>query len=313
MTDRVCPALVYHPCYSELALPANHRYPINKYRVLHQRLLELGITEQHFVPSTPVDITQLQQVHAPDYVQSLQQGTITASAMRRIGFPWSEALFRRSLYSLGGTLAAAELALKHGIALHLSGGYHHAFYGEGAGFCLFNDLVFAAKTLQQRGVDKILIFDLDVHQGDGSADMLADNPAIISCSVHCEKNFPSRKKHSDWDIGLARDCSDNEYLTAVAESLDTLLRLHQPALVIYDAGVDIHQHDELGLLSISTETLYQRDLLVLQRCYDAGIPVAAVIGGGYQRNIDTLVQLHLQLFKAAFTVCGSDLASKIET
>jgi acetoin utilization deacetylase AcuC-like enzyme len=308
------PAMLYHPCYSALELPAQHRYPILKYQTLHQQLLNIGVPEDAFQLSQPVSEATLSQVHCPDYIDSLKTGSIDAKAMRRIGFLWSPQLYQRSLCSVGGTLQTAQAALDSGgIALHLSGGYHHAFYAEGSGFCLFNDLVVAAKALLQQGLDKILLFDLDVHQGDGSALLLADEPRIISCSVHCEKNFPYRKQQSDWDIALAKDCTDEEYLTAVEQSLTSLLTWHQPDLVIYDAGVDIHRNDELGLLNISTPALYQRDLLVLQHCQQRGIPVAAVIGGGYQRNVAALVQLHLQLFKAAFTLYGSQLAGKIET
>ncbi|MDX5406434.1 MAG: histone deacetylase [Chromatiaceae bacterium] len=308
------PAMLYHPCYSALELPAQHRYPILKYQTLHQQLLSIGVPDDAFQLSVPVSEAMLSQVHCSGYIDSLKTGSIDAKAMRRIGFPWSSQLYQRSLCSVGGTLQTAQAALDTGgIALHLSGGYHHAFYAEGSGFCLFNDLVVAAKTLLTRGVDKILLVDLDVHQGDGSALLLADEPRIISCSVHCEKNFPYRKQQSDWDIALAKDCTDDEYLTAVEQSLTSLLNWHRPDLVIYDAGVDVHRDDELGLLNISTPALYQRDLLVLQHCQQLNIPVAAVIGGGYQRNVAALVQLHLQLFKAAFTLYGSDLAGKIKT
>lgn len=307
------PAMVYHPCYSDLALPDRHRYPIEKYRYLHQQLLQLGVSATHFIQPTAIMPDELALVHCPAYIQSLSDGSIDSKAMRRIGFPWSAQLYQRSLYSVGGTVLTAQLALQHGIALHLSGGYHHAFYAEGSGFCLFNDLVVAAKTLLAQGVDKILLLDLDVHQGDGSALLVADEPRIISCSLHCEKNFPYRKQVSDWDIGFAKGCSDAEYLQAVRQSLSSLVQWHQPDLVLYDAGVDIHRDDELGLLNISTTALYQRDLMVLQYCTTRNIPVAAVIGGGYQRNIAALVKLHLQLFKAAFTLCDSDFAGKIET
>lgn len=307
------PAMFYHPCYSELVLPQQHRYPIQKYRTLYEELLNLGVPAGAFSQSTPISIAELAAFHCPSYINSLYDGSIDAKAMRRIGFPWTAQLFQRSLCSLGGTLQTAQAALEAGIALHLSGGYHHAFYAEGSGFCLFNDLVVAAKTMLRRGLDKILLVDLDVHQGDGSAAMLADEPRIISFSVHCEKNFPYRKQPSDWDIGLPPDCTEQHYLEAVQQSLHTLIRWHKPDLVIYDAGVDIHQNDELGLLNISTEAIFQRDHLVLQSCVAESIPVAAVIGGGYQRNINALVQLHLQLFKAAFTLCGSDFAGKIET
>lgn len=308
------PAMLYHPCYSALELPAQHRYPIAKYQMLYQQLLALGVPADAFVLSQPVSETQLEQVHCPAYIQSLRDGSIDAKAMRRIGFPWSAQLYQRSLCSVGGTLQTTQAALSRGgIALHLSGGYHHAFYAEGSGFCLFNDLVVAASLLLEQGLDKILIVDLDVHQGDGSALLLANEPRIITCSLHCEKNFPYRKQHSDWDIAVAKDCSDEAYLNAVEQSLLSLLNWHQPDLVIYDAGVDIHQQDELGLLNISTPALYQRDLTVLQSCTERNIPVAAVIGGGYQRNVAALVQLHLQLFKAAFSLYGSEFASKIET
>lgn len=294
------PPLIYHPCYSELQLPDRHRYPIGKYRALYQALVAAGVPEECFVEPTAATLTELALVHDATYIEVLCSGLLDAKAMRRIGFPWSEFLISRSLRSVGGTIQTAKLALQHGLALHLSGGYHHAFAGEGSGFCLFNDLAIAARVLQQQGVDKILIFDCDVHQGDGTALIFADDPNIITASLHGEKNFPSRKQQSDWDLGLPNGCSDMPYLEAVQQSLDYLLALHQPDLVLYDAGVDIHQHDDLGLLSVSTEGILARDQLVINRCRDLNIPLAAVIGGGYQRDLTALTAVHLQLFKAAF-------------
>lgn len=295
--------LIYHECYSDLVLPERHRYPIGKYRALYQRLLAAGVPANAFITdSPPATVAQLALVHQTDYIDTLLSGQIDPKAMRRIGFPWSEFLVRRSLQSVGGTIACAQLALQYGCALHLSGGYHHAFAGEGAGFCLFNDLAVAAKVLQQQGVGRILIFDCDVHQGDGTALLFADDSNIITASLHGEKNFPARKQQSDWDIGLPTHCTDTLYLEAVEQSLDYLLRLYQPDLVLYDAGVDIHQHDDLGLLNISTTGVRQRDQLVLSRCQQAGIPLAAVIGGGYQRDLTALTDVHLQLFQAAFHV-----------
>ncbi len=307
------PALVYHPCYSALSLPVRHRYPIGKYQALYQALLAAGLPERVFHRPSAIAPAELACIHHSSYIDSICQGTILPQAMRRIGFPWSAQLVTRSLISVAGTRLCAELALSQGMALHLSGGYHHARAGEGAGFCVFNDLAFAAKSMLAKGLSKILIFDLDVHQGDGTAGIFATEPAIVTASIHCEKNFPARKICSDWDIGLARQCSDSEYLEAVSQSLETLLNWHQPELVLYDAGVDIHRNDELGLLDISTDALYQRDLLVLSACRSRNIPVAAVIGGGYQRDIAALTQLHWQLFKAAFTVCGLTLGAEIET
>lgn len=307
------PGLVYHPCYSALSLPDRHRYPITKYQALYRALLAGGVTADAFSIPQPIAATELNCIHDIDYIASICAGSITPQAMRRIGFPWSQALVDRSLVSVAGTRLCAELALTRGISLHLSGGYHHARHAEGAGFCVFNDLAFAGRSMLARGLSKILIFDLDVHQGDGTAGIFAAEPAIITASVHCEKNFPARKIRSDWDIGLARQCTDAEYLEAVQQSLESLLNWHQPELVLYDAGVDIHQQDELGLLQISTSALYQRDLLVLNACRSRDIPVAAVIGGGYQRDVAALTQLHLQLFKAAFTVSGLSLGAEIKT
>ncbi|MCC5851605.1 MAG: histone deacetylase [Alkalimonas sp.] len=305
--------LIYHSCYSALSLPERHRYPIGKYQKLQQQLLSIGVAASQFQQPAPIQPHELSLVHCPDYVQALCEGRLDAKAMRRIGFPWSKALIARSLTSMAGTRLCAERALETGLALHLSGGYHHAFYDQGSGFCLFNDLVFAARSLQQQGVRRILIFDLDVHQGDGTALMLADNPDIITCSVHCDKNFPYRKQASDWDLALPTDISEHDYLHEVAQALDCLLNWFQPDLVLYDAGVDCHQQDELGLLQLSTAALLERDRLVLQRCYNAQIPLAAVIGGGYQRDLNALTQLHLQLFKAAFELTTPLLAGKIKT
>jgi acetoin utilization deacetylase AcuC-like enzyme len=295
--------LVYHECYSDLVLPERHRYPIGKYRAIYQHLLRVGLPEVWFdLDAPPATAAQVGLVHHPDYIDALCDGRLDSKAMRRIGFPWSEFLLQRSLQSVGGTVRTMQLALNHGIALHLSGGYHHAFAEEGAGFCLFNDLAVAAKAARQQGVEKVLIFDCDVHQGDGTALLFADDPTIITASLHGEKNFPARKQQSNWDIALPTHCGDLDYLDAVKTSLDYLLHLHQPDLVLYDAGVDIHQDDDLGLLQVSTAGVFQRDHFVFERCRALQIPVAAVIGGGYQRDISKLTAVHSQLFRAACAV-----------
>ena len=295
--------LVYHECYSDLVLPERHRYPIGKYRALYQHLLRVGVPQAWFdLDAPPATAAQLGLVHHPDYIDALCHGALDNKAMRRIGFPWSEFLLQRSLQSVGGTVRTMQLALEHGIALHLSGGYHHAFAEEGAGFCLFNDLAVAAKAALQQGVGKVLIFDCDVHQGDGTALLFADEPNIITASLHGEKNFPARKQQSDWDIALPTHCGDEDYLDAVKTSLEYLLHLHQPDLLLYDAGVDIHQDDDLGLLQVSTTGVYQRDTFVFARCRALQIPVAAVIGGGYQRDMTKLTAVHSQLFRAACAV-----------
>ncbi|GAA5188966.1 histone deacetylase [Ferrimonas gelatinilytica] len=289
---------VYDPLYSQLVLPERHRYPISKYGLLHQALQATDLPIQWHRPQgiTP---EQLALVHDTDYLTRFLNGTLSSTALRRIGFPWSEQLVQRTLRSCGGTLATATLAVEHGVACHLSGGYHHAHHDFGSGFCIFNDLVVTAATLQQQGLGRVLIFDCDVHQGDGSATLAADKPEIITVSLHCEKNFPARKPPSDVDIPLPRQMGDDAYLDSVTTVLPWVLSLYQPELVLYDAGVDIHQEDALGHLAVSTEGLYRRDRAVLAECRQRGIPVAAVIGGGYADDPAALTPRHLQLFHAA--------------
>jgi acetoin utilization deacetylase AcuC-like enzyme len=292
--------LVFHPIYSQLDLPERHRFPIEKYQGIRDGLSALGVADDSFQMATPVSPKDLRQVFNPEYVQLLIDGTLDAKAMRRIGFPWSAQLIQRSLTAVGGTVLTANLALEHGKALNLTGGYHHAFANYGSGFCLFNDLYLAALSmLQSPNIDKVLIFDCDVHQGDGTAKLAENNAQIYTVSLHAEKNFPYRKQHSNMDFNLSKGTQDNEYLDTVDSALHLAINTFQPDAVIYDAGVDIHIDDDLGHLNISTQGVYQRDCLVFDTCKKKGLPIAAVIGGGYQRNIDALVNVHLQLYKAA--------------
>ncbi|PSU32534.1 histone deacetylase [Photobacterium lutimaris] len=299
--------LVYHPIYSELELPPQHRYPIHKYRMLYQHLdQELGLglhPHLQLHQPHPISIDEVKQLHHPDYIDALFSNTLPAAKMRRIGFPWSPQLIERTLTSSGGTKLTVDLAYQHGIGIHLSGGYHHAHHDFGSGFCLINDLALAARhALTLKGIDKVMIIDCDVHHGDGTATLLADNPEIITFSVHCDKNFPARKPASDIDLALPRDTTTEEYLDAFASILPLALAQHQPDIVIYDAGVDIHQHDELGYFKVCIDGIYQRDHLVLSLCRNASIPVAAVVGGGYRSEHQHLVKLHAQLIYSALDV-----------
>lgn len=295
--------LVFHPIYSQLSLPIKHRFPIEKYQGIRDKLASLQVPASHFHQPVPVVVDDLCQILNPVYVRQLAQGTLDPKAMRRIGFPWSEQLILRSLTAVGGTVLTAKLALEHGKALNLTGGYHHAFANYGSGFCLFNDLYLAALSmLQTKGIDKVLIFDCDVHQGDGTAKLASNNPNIYTVSIHGEKNFPARKQISDLDFNLAKGTQDAEYLDTVDQALNLALNTFQPDAVIYDAGVDIHMDDDLGHLHISTQGVYQRDKLVFTACEQRGLPIAAVIGGGYQRDITALVDAHLQLYRAAGVV-----------
>jgi len=292
--------LVFHPIYSQLSLPPRHRFPIQKYRGIYDALLERRVSESAFFTPNAVSVEDLMQVYDRNYVSDLVRGDLDPKAMRRIGFPWSEQLIQRSLTAVGGTIKTAELAVQHQLALNLTGGYHHAFANFGSGFCLFNDLYLAAlKMLSSPGIDRVLIIDLDVHQGDGTAKLAANNDAVFTLSLHAEKNFPYRKQTSNMDFALPNKIGDDEYLSVLDEALTLAFRSAMPDAVIYDAGVDVHINDDLGLLNLSTEGVYLRDSMVLNLCKQKHLPVACVIGGGYQRDIEALVDVHLQLYRAA--------------
>ena len=296
--------LIYHASYSKLALPSKHRFPATKYLYLYQYLLEQGIAQQsQFIAAEKVSAEKLSSIHCHLYASQFINGTLDAKSMRRIGFPWSETLVERTLRSVAGTELTCLKALESECALHLSGGYHHAHHQFGSGFCIFNDLVYAAQQMLLRSdIETVLIFDCDVHQGDGTATIAASFDNIITCSIHCQQNFPARKQQSNYDIELLRGTTDAHYLETVSQTLDYLIRLHQPDLIIYDAGVDIHTDDNLGYLDISTDGIFNRDKEVIQQAKSAQIPIACVIGGGYSNSIDLLNIRHSQLFLAANTV-----------
>lgn len=292
--------LVFHPIYSQLDLPERHRFPIEKYVGIRDELLRRGVDESRFVTPAPVDLSALTTYYNPDYVHALTTGALDKKAMRRIGFPWSQQLIERTRTAVAGTCLTATLALENGKALNLTGGYHHAFADFGSGFCLFNDLYLAAKTMQQNpSIDNVLVVDLDVHQGDGTAKLAENDQDIFTLSIHGEKNFPYRKQHSDIDIGLAKGTEDAEYLATLEQALTLAVRQFQPDAIIYDAGVDVHVNDDLGHLHITTEGVYERDKQVFSLAERLGVPIAAVIGGGYQRDIAALVDVHIQLYRAA--------------
>lgn len=296
--------LIYHASYSKLALPSKHRFPSTKYRYLYEYLLEQKIASQsQFFASEKVTQNQLASIHCLNYVREFIAGTLDTKSMRRIGFPWSETLVERTLYSVAGTELTCLKAIEYGCAIHLSGGYHHAHHQFGSGFCIFNDISYAAlQALKQPNIETVLIFDCDVHQGDGTATITTTFDNIITCSIHCQQNFPAQKQRSNYDIELPRGTADKQYLETVQQTLAYLIRLHQPDLIIYDAGVDIHIDDNLGYLDISTNGIFVRDENVIQQAKSAEIPIACVIGGGYSNDKDLLNIRHSQLFLAANTV-----------
>lgn len=277
---------------------------MGKFGRLYEVLVRDGVASpDQFHCAEPATAELVTLAHDPHYVDAYLTGTIDARAMRRIGFPWDPRLVRRTCTALAGTLLAAELALEHGLACSTAGGTHHAYYDFGSGYCIFNDLAVAARSLLRQGrVQKVLIVDLDVHQGDGTASILQRDAAVFTFSMHCEANFPFRKQVSNLDVGLPIGMEDDAYLQVLAQQLPDLLAEVRPDLILYDAGVDPHKDDLLGKLALTDAGLYRRDHYVLSTCRAAHIPVACVIGGGYSQDIDALARRHSLVHRAASEV-----------
>lgn len=295
--------LIYHPNYVA-PLPLGHRFPMEKFKKLYELLLSDRVADldQFHVPDRPAQ-DWIELVHTADYVNAYCSGTLDAKAQRRIGLPWSSELVNRTCTAVGGTILTAQLALKCGLACNTAGGTHHAFPGYGSGFCIFNDLAIASRVLQKLGlVEKILIVDLDVHQGDGTAFIFQSDPSVFTFSMHCEINFPGTKQQSDLDVPLAEGMEDEEYLQILDQYLPDLLSEVKPDLVFYDAGVDPHLGDRLGKLALTDSGLYRREMQVLTTCVGRGYPVACVIGGGYAEDMDALVYRHSIVHRAASDV-----------
>ena len=285
--------LVTHPAYS-FSLSENHRFPMQKFRLLHECLIEQGIaTSENTYRPGKSKIALLRLAHCEQYIDAFCSNSQTPAELRRMGLPWSEALLTRTLISPSGTLLTRQCALQKGIACHLAGGTHHAHFDFASGFCILNDLAITAKSLLSSDlVNSVLIFDVDVHQGDGTARILEDTPQAFTCSVHCEKNFPARKAQSDLDVNIPKGASDDEYMALMAQGFEKALVMSKPDIVLYDAGVDVYEDDPLGLINVSLEGIRVRDRYVLKRCVELSIPVATVIGGGYDKNQKALAQRH---------------------
>ena len=295
--------LVYHDDYSP-PFPAGHRFPMEKFRLLRDHLVASGLTSDTELlrPALcPPEVLAL--AHCPGYIERYMSGELPREDQRRLGLPWSAALARRTLRAVGGSLLAAEQALQHGLACHLAGGTHHAHYDHPSGFCIFNDLAVIARYLLESGkAQRVLIFDCDVHQGDGSARLLAEVPEAITVSLHCEQNFPAHKAASDWDIPLPMGMGDGAYLKVVDDALNYLLPLYQPDIVLYDAGVDVHRDDALGYLHLSDAGVAARDTAVLEHCLGRDIPLVGLIGGGYDKDRHALARRHGILHHSAAKV-----------
>jgi acetoin utilization deacetylase AcuC-like enzyme len=295
--------IAFHPIYIH-PLPENHRFPMEKYDLLPRQLIHEGIVEKSaFFEPTSIALEAILAVHAADYLLRLKNLKITPREQRISGFVHSNQLIERELTIMEGTRKAAEMALKIGLGFNIAGGTHHAFYDRGEGFCLLNDQVIAAKWLLQNTVIKrVLIIDLDVHQGNGTASLLKEEPVIFTFSMHGAGNYPLKKEHSDLDVELPDASKDKDFLFLLEASLDKILSQFQPDFIFYQSGVDVLESDKLGRLSLSQKACYQRDSIVFQTVQQLRVPVVTTMGGGYSPQIKDIVNAHSNTFKAALGI-----------
>jgi acetoin utilization deacetylase AcuC-like enzyme len=281
----------------DLLLPPGHKFPTRKYRLLREALASDGRFTFEAAPFAGGDTILL--AHDREYVRGFLDGTLDARVLRRIGFPWSGNLVKRTLASVGGTLAAARDALDNGWGGNLAGGTHHAFRAEGSGFCVFNDIAVGICALRQESrIHRAAVIDLDVHQGDGTAKIFEDDSDVLTLSVHGSNNFPFRKQASKIDVGLPDGTADDEYLEAVASVLPRVLEF-RPEIVFYQSGVDALASDRLGRLKLTHAGLVQRDRLVFTACRNRSVPCVITLGGGYSEPVELTVEAHANTFRAA--------------
>jgi len=286
-------------------LPEGHRFPISKYALLRERVIEDGIVEaEHLHDPARVSREDLLLVHSADYIDRFTTGRLSADEERRLGFPWSPALVERSYRAAGGTLEAAAYAVAHGIAMNLAGGTHHAFPSHGEGFCVFNDTAVAIRALQRDGrIRRALVVDLDVHQGNGTHAIFAGDESVFTFSMHGGKNYPFHKVAGCLDIELNDGTNDDEYLDQLFHTLPTAIAKSRADLVVYLAGADPHENDRLGRLRLTFDGLARRDAFVLEQVREVGLPVAVTIAGGYGRSIDDTVRVHATTARIARDCC----------
>ena len=289
---------VYYSDHYTLELPSEHRFPMAKYRMLRNYLVEKEIILESQLKESPIiDEETLILAHDPQYVRSMRDGTIDPQIVKRVGFPWSLQLYTRSCATVGGALAAAKSALKDGISGCLAGGTHHAHYDRGEGYCVFNDIAVATRYLQRNGLTrKVAIIDLDVHQGNGNSSILKDDPYVMVASIHGEKNYPFKKIPSHFDIALPENVEDDAYLHAVGQLLNAVDEF-KPDYIFYQMGVDPLSYDKLGKMNISFEGLIERDRKVLTYTFDNRIPVSLALGGGYSEPIEKSVEAYANTYR----------------
>lgn len=299
---------LFYTDHFELPLPPGHRFPMSKYRLLRQRIVETPLHRDDLllVPPAATD-EQLSLAHAQQYVERVRDGLLTEPEIRRIGFPWSHAMVERSRRSSGATLAAARIALQHRVGINLAGGTHHAMSDAGEGYCVFNDAAVTIRTLLHEGtIQRAAVIDCDVHQGNGTAEILGKQSNVFTFSIHGEKNFPIRKTASHLDIDLPDGSKDEDYLRALTGGLDQVFQQRNYDLVIYLAGADPFEGDRLGRLSLTKSGLKQRDACVLHRCKELNIPVAIAMAGGYAPNVNDIVDIHAQTIATAKEILDND-------
>ncbi len=287
--------VVNHKDY-EAKLNDDNKFPIKKFGELAKALIKNKIVKNFYVPE-PCSVETLKEVHTEDYINKIKNKTLDKNEIRKIGFPLVDSVVRRSFIATGGTVLATKLALNYGIACNTAGGSHHATSNEGAGFCVFNDVAVAAKYLTSRGLaNKILIIDLDVHQGNGNSEIFKNDTQVFTFSMHAKVNYPAKKSISDLDIELEENLEDREYIDILKNNLKYLNEIEFD-FVFYIAGVDIHYNDRLGKLKISDNGIFERDELVIENFFSNKIPICGVLGGGYNEDFNKLVELHSSLHK----------------
>ncbi|MEZ5042611.1 MAG: histone deacetylase [Saprospiraceae bacterium] len=292
--------IAFSPIY-KYSVPDGHRFPMVKYELLPEQLLYEGtVTDANFFQPQQLNEAQILLTHTTDYWDKLKHQTLSRKEIRAIGLPMSPLLIERGRYISHGTFECALYALQHGVALNIAGGTHHAYAHKGEGFCVFNDFAIAANLLLSKNiVQKILIVDLDVHQGNGTAHIFAHDPRVFTFSMHGEKNYPLRKEVSDLDIPLPDKITDEPYLKLLKQHLPRLLDEIQPGLVFYLAGVDVLETDKLGRLGLSLAGCKTRDYFVFRECHRRGVPVAVSMGGGYSERIAQIIEGHANTFRVA--------------
>jgi acetoin utilization deacetylase AcuC-like enzyme len=294
---------VFYCDHIDMGLPPDHRFPASKYRLLRESLQRDSRFTFH--PAPLADPATIALAHDPHYVDAVIHGTLTPAAIRRIGFPWSPQLVQRTLASAGATLAATQTALIEKVSGALAGGTHHAFYAEGSGFCVFNDIAIAIAHLRQTtNLNRFSVIDLDVHQGDGTAQIFANDPQVLTLSLHGQNNFPFRKQQSTIDVALPDHTTDSEYLNALEPVLEKAFT-HSPDFVFYQSGVDPLKEDTLGKLDLTLAGLKARDEMVFTAARRHGAPLVITIGGGYANPIELTAAAHVQTYQTCASIFSS--------